>query len=155
IQPHLPVGTPWFSSTGTPVPANGRRNNQGMEGVALSPDGTRLFALLQSATMQDSNASGSNQNRKHTRLLVYDVSVDPTPQAPIAQYVLTLPTFRLNGSGAAVDTAAAQSEIVALDNDRILVLSRDGNGLGNIGANPSMFKSLLLVDTRVGNPTNF
>ena len=46
-----------------------------------------------------------------------------------------------------MDRTAAQSEIVALDNSRLLVLSRDGNGLGNSLNNPSMFKSVLLVDT--------
>ena len=70
VQPHSPAGTLSFASLVAPV--NGRRNNQGTEGVALSPDGTKLFSLLQSATVQDSNAS--QQNRRVTRLMVYDVS---------------------------------------------------------------------------------
>ena len=53
--PHLPPATPFFG--GAPNPIDGRRPNQGIEGVALSPDGTRLFALLQSATMQDSDSA--------------------------------------------------------------------------------------------------
>lgn len=150
LIPHVPAGTPYFGATGTPV--NGRRINQGIEGVALSPDGTRLFALLQSATLQDSD--GSNQNRRQTRLLVYDVSGAPTPASPIAEYAMTLPTFRSSGNGAAVNSTAAQSEIVALDTRRLLVLSRDGNGLGNSGTNPSVYKSILLVDLSVGAPTN-
>ena len=151
MQPHLPAGTLNFQSTATP--ADGRRNNQGFEGVSLSPDGTRLFALLQSSTRQDSDAA-NNQNAKQTRLLTYDVSGGATPTTPIAEYALTLPTFRLNGSGGAVDRTAAQSEVVSLDNNRFLVLSRDGNGLGNSLSNPSMYKSVLLVDTSVGDPTN-
>src|SRR5262249_13681110 len=124
----------------------------GFEGVALSPGGTRLFVLLQSATIQDSNASA--QNRRQTRLLVYDVGATPTPTTPLAEYALTLPTYRTTGNGAAVNATCAQSEVVALDDFRILVLSRDGNGLGNASSNPSVFKSVLLVDTRVGAPTN-
>lgn len=151
FQPHLPAGTPFFSSAGA-NPVDGRRFNQGLEGVALSPDGTRLFALLQSATMQDSDASA--QNRRQTRLLIYDVSVNPVPLNPVASYALTLPTYRTTGNGAAVNATAAQSEIVALDRHRFLVLSRDGNGLGNANPNPSVIKSVLLVDTRIGNPTN-
>lgn len=150
LQPHIPAGTLNFNSL--VAPSNGRRNNQGLEGVALSPDGTRLFALLQSATIQDSNSSA--QNRRHTRLLVYDVSVDPMPSAPIGVYAFTLPTYTSGGNNVAVNSTAAQSEIVAIDNNRILVLSRDANGLGAAAANPSVFKSILLADLRVGGATN-
>lgn len=151
MQPHGPVGTLNFQSTATPL--NGRRNNQGFEGVSLSPDGTRLIAVLQSATRQDSD-SANNQNARHTRVLSYDVSGTDLPITPIAEYALTLPTYRLNGSGGAVDRTCAQSEIVALDNDRFLMLARDGNGLGASASNPSMYKSVLLVDMALGNPTN-
>ena len=44
-----------------PIPADpttGRPNNQGFEGLALSPDGRRLSALLQSATRQDGGLGG-------------------------------------------------------------------------------------------------
>jgi hypothetical protein len=72
-----PPDTPYFGAGLAPATpnVNGRRINQGLEGVALSPDGTRLFALLQSATLQDSD--DSQQNRRQTRLLVYDVSANP------------------------------------------------------------------------------
>jgi hypothetical protein len=150
VQPHLPAGTLDFISTS--APANGRRNNQGMEGIALSPDGTKLFALLQSAAIQDSSSQA--QTRLNTRLMVYDVSGSATPGAPVAEYVLQLPTYTSNGLGGAVNATAAQSELVALDDHRLLVLSRDGNGLGNGVANPSVFKSVLLVDMSVGSPTN-
>ena len=155
IQPHTPAGTLNFNALGSP--ANGRRNNQGMEGVALSPDGKTLFALLQSAMIQDSAAA---QTRLNTRLLVYNVAANATPSAPAAEYALQLPTYTANGDGVtAVNATCAQSEIIALDANRILVLSRDGNGLGNPGTNPSVFKSVLLVDIRAaaagGTPTNF
>ncbi len=72
FQPHSPVGVLNYTSASTPL--NGRRNNQGFEGVSLSPDGTRLFALLQSACVQDGTQAANNQNAKNTRLLIYDVS---------------------------------------------------------------------------------
>ena len=126
-------------------PSTGRRNNQGMEGIALSPDGTRLFALVQSATVQDTGSG--NQGRFNTRLLVYDVSGNATPDAPIAQYALQLPRVDENGNGSGVDRTAAQSEIVALGNDQILVLSRDSAGRGVPLVQP-VFKSVLLVSTQ-------
>lgn len=147
IQPHLPAGTLAFSSEANNV--NGRRGNQGMEGVALSPDGTRLFGLLQSATLQDSGPG--NQGRRHTRLLVYDVASNPLPSAPVAEYVLRLPVLNDTGSGAPNRTAA-QSEIVALDNTHLLVLARDSNGKGTTSTLAPVFKSVLLVD--LANATN-
>jgi len=150
FRPQAPAGVPNYTSLVPPV--SGRRNNQGFEGGALSPDGSRLFAMLQSATMQDSDSSA--QNRRATRLLVYDVSTNPTNDVPIGEYVLNLPTYRTTGNGQAVNATAAQSEILALDNHRLLILSRDSNGLGASGTNQSMFKSVLLADLTVGEPTN-
>jgi hypothetical protein len=155
FQPHAPVGVLNYTSvTSTNAPLDGRRNNQGFEGVSLSPDGTRLFALLQSACIQDSVQSVNDQNAKNTRLLIYDVSSNPTPKNPIAEYVLTLPTYTGNGKNGAVNKTCAQSEVIAIDNTRFLVLPRDGNGLGNSSPNPNVYKTLLLVDTTVGNPSD-
>lgn len=141
VLPHKPAGTLNFSSEVSNV--NGRRGNQGMEGVALSPDGTKLFGLMQSATIQDSGSG--NQGRRQTRLLVYDVSANVLPSAPAAEYVLTLPILNETGAGTPNKTAA-QSEIVALDNSHLLVLARDGNGKGTTTALAPVFKSVLLVD---------
>ena len=139
LVPYNPVGTTSFANS--PANLSGRRENQGMEGIAQSPDGTKLFALLQSATLQDS-ATGA-QNRYNTRLLVYDVSSSDTPGDPIAQYVIQLPRID-TVAPAGVDRTGAQSAILALNDHQILVLSRDGNGRGASGA--PVFKSILLAE---------
>lgn len=127
-------------------PHSGRRNNQGVEGMALSPDGTRLFVALQSALVQDT-ATGSEAGRADTRVLVYDVAADPVPAAPVGHYVVQLPTYTAAGDGGRADRTAAQSELRALDGHRFLLLARDGNGvLGREGRAP-VYKSVLLVDT--------
>jgi hypothetical protein len=126
------------------APNTGRRNNQGLEGLALSPDGKRLIAVLQSATMQDSAADAATRN--NTRVLVYDIEKTRLPKAPIGHYVLQLPTVRENGDGQAADVTAAQSEALALSDTRILVLARDGNGRGKGTPNAPVYKSILLVD---------
>ena len=133
-----PAGSINFASD---PPTTGRRINQGFEGVAQSPDGTRLFAMLQSATLQDSGSG--NPGRSNTRLVVYDVSNADVPTAPLAQYVIQLPRVNDNG-GAAVNRNGAQSEIVALNSTQLLILSRDGNGRGAAGS--PVFKSVLLAD---------
>ncbi|KOQ75445.1 esterase-like activity of phytase family protein [Stenotrophomonas maltophilia] len=135
-------GKPAFGSL--VPPQTGRRNNQGVEGMGLSPDGSRLFVALQSATLQDS-AQGNAAGRINTRVLVYDVTTSPTPQQPIGHYVMALPAYAHDGKGK-LDRTAAQSELRALDANRFLLLARDGNGLGKDGDDPIVYKSVLLVD---------
>jgi hypothetical protein len=128
------------------APDTGRRNNQGMEAVALTPDGKTLVAVLQSATLQDSSASKDQVNRANTRILVYDVLASPLPGEPKAVHALTLPTFASKGDGT-IDRTAAQSEVVALDDHRFLVLARDGIGRGCDCKGREIVKAVLLVDT--------
>jgi uncharacterized protein YhjY with autotransporter beta-barrel domain len=129
----------------TGVQTGGRRDNQGMEAVDLTPDGRYLMTLLQSATRQD-NPSDNNQGRLFTRLSVYDVSNSPTPASPVGHYLVELPTFDRDGTGGSADRTAAQSEIVALSPTSFLVLSRDGNGNGSGDNNrPLVFKTVSFV----------
>ena len=142
LVPHSPTGSINFAAD---PPVNGRRINQGVEGLSQSPDGSKLFALLQSAAIQDSGSG--NQGRTNTRLLVYDVSASDVPTAPSKQYVIQLPAIDDTGSlvnGTTVNRAGAQSSILALNNHQLLILSRDGNGRGATGA--PVFKSVLLAD---------
>ncbi|RYD45866.1 MAG: esterase-like activity of phytase family protein, partial [Verrucomicrobiaceae bacterium] len=143
-QPFRPAGTPNFDSVAAPT--TGRRNNQGLEGMSVTPDGSRLFALLQSATVQDT--SGANQQtRNNARLFVYDI-VGANRENPVlvGEYVVRLPQIDLNGDGSGLDGTAAQSEIVALGHSSFLMLPRDGNGMGKGTTLPIVFKSVQLVD---------
>lgn len=143
-RPHSPAGTLNFKSTITP--ANGRRQNQRLEGMSVTPDGTRLFAVMQSALVHDTNGS-QQQTRNHTRLFVYDVA-GPNRETPvlIGEYVVKLPQIDLNGNNSGLDGTAAQSEIVAIGNSSFLMLPRDGNGMGKGTIDPIVFKSVQLVD---------
>lgn len=143
-RPHRPFGTLNFDAENTPV--NGRRENQGLEGLSITPDGKRLFALLQSALVQDLNPNAA-ESRVNTRLFVYDIGgglVD-TPQL-IGEYVVKLPRFDSNGNGAGVNRTANQSEIVAVGTAQFLMLPEDGNGLGSGSTDPGVYKSVQLVD---------
>jgi len=129
---------------GQPVPAptdplTGRQNNQGLEGLSVSPDGKTLFTLLQSAARQDGGTGGTSAVRFNTRLLAYDLTgATPTLKA---EYVFQLPTFT-QGTATRV---AAQSELLAINNTQFLVIARDsGNGRG---LNPtSEFRQVMLYD---------
>ena len=148
VRPLDGAGKPDFTSLRPPI--TGRRNNQGVEGMALSPDGTRLFVVLQSALIQDTatrEAPGDASGRSLTRVLVYDVSHNDVPKTPVGHYVVRLPVYADRGDGSAPNKTAAQSEIRVLDNHTFLMLSRDGNGYGADGGKPIVYKSVLLVDT--------
>lgn len=148
---------------GQPAPAPldptvGRQNNQGLEGLSLSPDGRTLFALLQSAARQDGGTGGASTIRFNTRLLAYDVTgATPTLKG---EYVLQLPTTR---TAAGATLVCAQSEILAISNTQVLVLARDA-GFGRTYPIPtSTYRKILVYDiagatnianTRFDDPAN-
>jgi hypothetical protein len=125
-----------------PTPANpsfGRSNNQGFEGLSLSPDGRTLFVALQSAARQDGASTGA-AFRDHTRLFTYDVS-NLADIRLTGEYVVRLPKF-VQGSNTLV---AAQSEIHAVSDTQLLILPRDGNGLG-VGTQTSLLRRVDVID---------
>ena len=135
------ANAPTVGATG-PDPADpetGRQNNQGLEGLSMTPDGKFIIALLQSATRQDGGDKASTRN--NTRALVYDAA-DPANLKLVHEYVVQLPVFK-SGDKTLV---AAQSEIVAISDTAFLMLARDsGNGQGLKG-DTSLYRKVDLVD---------
>ena len=129
-----------------PTPANpsaGRANNQGFEGLTVSPDGRTLFVGLQSAARQDLNpASGTTAaaTRDHTRVFTYDIS-NPADIRLTGEYVVKLPKFVQNGA----TLVAAQSELLALSSTQLLMLPRDSNGR-EVGTQTSLLRAVEIVD---------
>ncbi len=145
LLPQFSVPTTGFPTASAGVQTGGRRDNQGMEAVDLTPDGRYLVTMLQSATRQD-NPADNNQGRLFTRLMVYDVANNPTPTSAVGHYLVELPTFDRDGTGGAADRTAAQSEILALSPTTMLVLTRDGNGNGSGDVTrPLVFKTVSLL----------
>ncbi|WP_457151464.1 esterase-like activity of phytase family protein [Mesorhizobium sp. P5_C1] len=121
-------------------PDTGRQNNQGLEGMAMTPDGKFLIAVLQSAPRQDGGDSGAT--RQNTRALVYDAS-DLAHLKLAHEYVVPLPVFK---DAKGKTKVAAQSEIVALSDQTFLMLTRDsGNGQGLKG-DTSLLRQINIVD---------
>ncbi|MCZ8546079.1 esterase-like activity of phytase family protein [Mesorhizobium qingshengii] len=121
-------------------PDTGRQNNQGLEGMAMTPDGKFLIAVLQSAARQDGGDSPAT--RQNTRALVYDAS-DLAHLKLAHEYVVPLPVFK---DAKGKTKVAAQSEIVALSDQTFLMLMRDsGNGQGLKG-DTSLYREINIVD---------
>lgn len=121
-------------------PDFGRQNNQGLEGMSMTPDGKFVIAVLQSAARQD--GGDSSQTRMNTRALVYDAS-DIDNLKLVHEYVVPLPTFESKGKVA----VAAQSEILALSDKAFLMLARDSNNGQGLKGDTSVFRKIMLVDT--------
>ncbi|EOD50508.1 putative outer membrane autotransporter protein [Neofusicoccum parvum UCRNP2] len=127
-------------------PTSGRANNQGFEGLTLSPDGRTLSALVQSALMQEGGAKSST--RRHARLVQYDIS-DPSRPARTAAHVVALPTY---ANAAGKTRVAAQSELLALGPSHFLVLARDSGAGRAAAATDSLYRHVDAFD--VANATN-
>ena len=124
------------------------------QGLRASRQPGRTRAPLQSAAMCDSAAA---QTRLQTWLLVYDVR-RPHPSAPVAEHadVAHLSPWRRR----AVNATAAQSEIVALDNQRPCAVARRQRS-GNATYNAPLRSAACRRSSRacprrstLGSPTN-
>ncbi|WP_199873245.1 esterase-like activity of phytase family protein [Ideonella sp. A 288] len=90
----------------------GKRTNRGFEGLAISPDGRTVYAMLQSA-MLDEGAGNGTVNRI--------VAFDTRTARPLVQYA-----YRMEGSS----QGRGISALVALNDREFLVLERNNRGLG-------------------------
>jgi hypothetical protein len=102
-------------------PQSGRQNNQGFEGMSVAPGGKYLFAMTQSALMQDLDPGNIKATRRNVRLLEYDIGGVPRL---IHEYAVQLPLY---GDGKK-QNVAVQSEMLAVNDHQLLLLCRDSGG---------------------------
>jgi hypothetical protein len=105
---------------------SGRQPNRGMEGLAINPQGTKLYGMMQNALIQD-NALDSNLKRvgKNNRLLEIDLSSGATREF----------LYQLD------DKSNGVNEIVAVNDHEFLVLERDGKA-----GSSAKFKKIFKID---------
>jgi len=121
-----------LSSTGaTEIASNtasGRITNKGMEGLAISPDGKTLFGFMQSPLAQDGGDGG-----RYNRIVRIDIATGAVSQFAFDN--------QINGK------AYNSSELLALNDHELIVLERDGKGLGD-GApgSKAAVKQLVKID---------
>ena len=126
---------------GATAPASGRRNNRGLEGLSITPDGRRLVAVLQSPTIQD---GGAGNLGRMTRVLQFDIADgSPTRGQVVAEHLYQL---TLNGT-AQTNRHTPVSELLVVNPTTFLLLERDSLGLG-VGTNtPPSYKRVVLASS--------
>jgi hypothetical protein len=92
---------------------SGRQANRGMEGLAISPDGTTLYGIMQNALLQDGALTPGTTDRAglNNRIVKIDVATGETHE-----YV-----YRIE----AANRGQGVSEILAINDHEFLVLERD------------------------------
>jgi len=101
--------------------------NRGLEGVAITPDGKHLVAAMQGPLAQDARVSENKRIGNFVRLIEFEIR---NTTSSSRQYVYTLE-----------GTSTGISEILAIDNNRFLVLERDSK----FGASAA-HKKIFLID---------
>ena len=93
--------------------AAGRQGNRGMEGLAISPDGTTLFGIMQNALIQDHGLNPGTTDRLglNNRILKIDLVTGETHE-----YVYVLD---------AINRGQGVCEILAINDHEFLVVERD------------------------------
>ncbi len=103
----------------------GRVANKGMEGLAISPDGKTLFGFMQSPLAQDGGDGG-----RYNRIVKIDIASGNVTQFAFDNQIGT--------------KAYNSSELLALNDHELLVLERDGKGVGD--GSKAAVKQLIKID---------
>ena len=124
---------------GDPSLVSGRQENRGFEGLAISPDGTSLFAVMQGPLVEE-GFSNNGRFSRNLRIVEFDVASGQSS----GQFIYQLESiasandrlpgfandFLANDQGRDIGVSA----IVALNDHELLVLERDSRGVS--AANP-------------------
>jgi len=150
LMPRLAGAPNYVAGPDTAGSGLGRQDNRGFEGLAISPDGTRLFAALQDPLIEESALADltavtgdGGWDGRGVRIVVFDNdSSSARYRQSVAQYVyqlepqLAIRTRILEAGGSADATNPRQgrdigvSAMAAINAHEFLVVERDNRGIG-------------------------
>ncbi len=141
---------------GRPTITTGRQDNRGFEGLAISPDGKTLTAILQDPLVNE-GSSNDGRTSRNLRIVQFDVASGQATKQMIYQ-LESLNDINGRIPGTANDFGSTSqgrnigvSSITALNDHQFLVIERDNRGLGvgdTAGTNPPVgSKRVYLIDT--------
>ena len=179
LVPTLNGNTDYVTDRKNPPDVNtGRQDNRGFEGIAITPDGKKLFAVLQDPLFNEPSneplsPNNNGRNGRNLRIVVFDNDPQsPTYRESIAQYAYQLELQadvrdRITAAGGTADNNDPRqgrniglSAIVAINDHEFLILERDNRGIGvddPVGANVIGSKRVYRIDitgaTNIANLT--
>lgn len=106
--------------------ASGRQSNRGMEGLAVSADGSKVYGIMQSPLIQDGGLDADLKRvGTNARILELDIAT-----GAVREFLYPL-----------ADKKHGISEIIAVDDHEFLVLERDGKA-----GTEAAYKQILKID---------
>jgi hypothetical protein len=127
----------------------GRQDNRGFEGLAMSPDGSKLYAVLQDPLVNEgphaaNDPDNNGRNSRNLRIVVFDNDPDSStyltsiaqyvyqlePQADIAARINALKPGNASGTDPRQGRNIGLSAITVINDHEFLVLERDNRGIG-------------------------
>ncbi len=117
---------------GRPTLTTGRQDNRGFEGLAVSPDGKKMFAMLQDPLVNEGDPDG--RRSRNLRIVEFDVAsglstkqfVYQTESLDDLNARVPDDPFGSNAQGRNIGISA----IIALNDKEFLIIERDNRGAG-------------------------
>jgi hypothetical protein len=120
---------------GRPTITNGRQDNRGFEGLTVSADGTKAYAIMQDPLVNE-GASNDGRRSRNLRIVEFDIATGTATRQLVYQ-LEGISTINDRITGTANDFTATQqgrsigvSSITALADGSFLIIERDNRGLG-------------------------